>query len=467
MDDRPHDVAHVDTPSLGGMSRPIHDVIEELATVSNSDGVWDRGHAFTYVFDGPDTQQLADTAYHHFAGANGLDPTAFPSFVRFENDLVAFARGLLDGGPDMVGHVTSGGTESIILACKAARDRARIEGLDGRGVLVLPITAHAAFHKAASLLDLDVRPTAVDDQFRAIPEAIDEAVDERTVAVVASAPSYAHGVVDPVEEIAQVARSRNVWMHVDACVGGFVLPFIDGAPPFGFSIPGVRSISADVHKYGYAPKGASLVCYADTTDRAFQYFATADWTGYPVANPGLSSTRSGGPLAAAWAVVEHLGMDGYRAATASAWSATRTIVDGVNAAAASTLRVVVEPDAPLLAITSSNVFRHAERMRDRGWMLTVTPSFGPSPAHLHLTLTAAHEELANRLLTDLVETASENNAPVEPIPLPPGTDAATLRALLGQIDISADRVAVDATLDALDPTTRATLVSAYIQSLFT
>ncbi len=450
------------------MSRPIHDVVADLAAVAESDGVWDRGHAFTYVFDGPDTQELSDAAYHHFAGANGLDPTAFPSFVRFENDLVAFARGLLDGGPDMVGHVTSGGTESIILACKAARDRARAEGFEGRGVLVLPITAHAAFHKAASVLDLEIRPTAVDDRFRAIPEAIDEAIDDRTVAIVASAPSYAHGVVDPVDAIAQVARDRDVWLHVDACVGGFVLPFIDGSPPFGFSIPGVRSISADIHKYGYAPKGASLVCYADATDRSFQYFATAEWTGYPVANPVLASTRSGGPLAAAWAVVEHLGMDGYRAATASAWSATRTIVDGVAAAAAdSTARIVVEPDAPLLAVTSSNVFRHAERMRDRGWMLTVTPSFGPSPAHLHLTLTAAHEELADRLLADLVATASGDTTPVEPIPLPPGTDAGTLRMLLGQIDIAADRVVVDATLDALDPSTRATLVSAYIQSLFT
>ncbi len=448
------------------MSRPTSDIVEELAAIAESDGVWDRGHAFSYVFDGPDTQELSDAAYHHFAGANGLDPTAFPSFIRFENDLIEFARGLLDGGPGMVGHVTSGGTESIILACKAARDRARAEGLEGRGVLVLPITAHAAFHKAAAVLDLEVRPTAVDDEFRAIPEAIAEAIDHRTIAVVASAPSYAHGVVDPIDAIAEVARSRNVWLHVDACVGGFVLPFIDGSPPFGFSIPDVRSISADVHKYGYAPKGASLVCYADATDRSFQYFATADWTGYPVANPVLSSTRSGGPIAAAWAVVEHLGMDGYRNATASAWSATRTIVDGVRDAADSNARVVVEPDAPLLAITSSNVFRHAERMRDLGWMTTVTPSFGPSPAHLHLTLTAAHEKLADRLLADLVATASGDDTPVEPIPLPPGTDAATLQALLGQIDIANERTIVDATIDALDPASRATLISAYIQSLF-
>ena len=306
------------------MGRPIADVIADLETVAASDAQWDRGHAFSYVFDGPDTQDLADAAFHHYAGANGLDPTAFPSFVRFENDLVGFARDLLGGGPGMVGHVTSGGTESIILACKAARDRARAEGLEGRGVLVLPITGHAAFHKAAAVLDLEVRATPVDDTFRAIPEAIAEAIDERTVAVVASAPSYAHGVVDPVAAIAEVAREHDVWLHVDACVGGFVLPFLDDAPVFGFEVPGVRSISADVHKYGYAPKGASLVCYANTEDRSFQYFATADWTGYPVANPVMASTRSGGPIAAAWAVVQHLGTDGYRAATASAWSATRT-----------------------------------------------------------------------------------------------------------------------------------------------
>lgn len=448
------------------MGRPVTDIIADLAAVASSDAPWDRGHAFSYVFDGPDTTALADAAYHHFAGANGLDPTAFPSFVRFERDLVAFARDLLGGGPGMVGHVTSGGTESIILACKAARDRARAAGLEGRGVLVLPITGHAAFHKAAAVLDLEVRPTAVDDQFRAIPEAIAEAIDDRTVAVVASAPSYAHGVVDPIAAIAEVTRERDVWLHVDACVGGFVLPFLDDAPAFGFDLAGVRSISADVHKYGYAPKGASLVCYADAEDRSFQYFATASWTGYPVANPVMASTRSGGPIAAAWAVVEHLGHDGYRRATTSAWSATRTIVDGI-AAADTTTAVVTEPDAPLLAVTSANVFRHAERMRERGWMITVTPSFGPSPAHLHLTLTAAHEALADQLLTDLLETAAGDTSPVEPIPLPPGTDAGTLRELLASVDLSTERTLVDATMDALDPATRATLVSAYIQSLFT
>lgn len=448
------------------MSRPADDVIAELAAVAESDAAWDRGHAFSYVFDGPDTQALSDAAYHHFAGANGLDPTAFPSFVRFENDLVDFARGLLGGGPDMVGSVTSGGTESIILACKAARDRARADGLEGRGVLVLPITAHAAFHKAAAVLDLEVRATAVDEDFRADPDAIAAAIDERTVAVVASAPSYAHGVVDPVAAIGRVALEHGTWLHVDACVGGFVLPFLAGAPPFGFDLDGVRSISADVHKYGYAPKGASLVCYADADDRAQQYFATADWTGYPVANPVLSSTRSGGPIAAAWAVVEHLGSDGYRAATASAWSATRTIVDGL-AAADSSARVVVEPDAPLVAVTSANVFRHAGRMRERGWMTTVTPSYGPSPAHLHLTLTAAHEELAEQLLADLVATAAGDATPVEPIPLGPDTDPGDLRTLLGSIDLSEERTLVDATMDALDPATRAMLVSAYVQSLFT
>ena len=447
------------------MNRPADDVIAELAEVAESDADWDRGHAFAYVFDGPDTQALSDAAYHHFAGANGLDPTAFPSFVRFENDLVGFARGLLDGGPGMVGSVTSGGTESIILACKAARDSARAAGLEGRGMLVLPVTAHAAFHKAAAVLDLEVRQTAVDETFRADPEAIAEAIDDRTVAVVASAPSYAHGVVDPVAEIGRIAADRDTWLHVDACVGGFVLPFLDDAPPFGFDVEGVRSISADIHKYGYAPKGASLVCYADADDRAHQYFATADWTGYPVANPVLASTRSGGPLAAAWAVVQHLGVEGYREATAASWAATRTIVDGL-ATADSSAQVVTEPDGPLFAVTSANVFRHAERMRQRGWAISVTPSFGPSPAHLHLTLTAAHDEHATQLLDDLLETADGDDTPVDPIPLGPDTDPGELRELLGSIDLTEQRMLVDATMDALDPETRAMLVSAYMQSLF-
>ncbi|NND83852.1 MAG: aspartate aminotransferase family protein, partial [Acidimicrobiia bacterium] len=223
------------------------------------------------MYDGPDLAALTHEAMRLFSGSNGLDPTAFPSFLRFENDLVEFARSVLHGDEEVRGSATSGGTESIMLACKAARGAMRAGGVEGRLNMVLPITAHAAFHKAASYLDLDLRLTEVDESFRAIPEAIEAAVDHHTALVVASAPSYAHGVVDPIPAIAEVATRTGRWLHVDACVGGMVLPFVDGAPPFDFAVPAVDSISMDLHKYGYTPKGTSLVLHRNAERRSHQY----------------------------------------------------------------------------------------------------------------------------------------------------------------------------------------------------
>ncbi len=190
-------------------ARSIDDVVAELREIAAKDGAWGFGRAFTYVFDGPDLGALTGEAMQLFAGSNGLDPTAFPSFVRFENDLVAFARSILSGDDQVVGSVTSGGTESIILATKAARDALRATGMEGRLNIVLPITGHAAFHKAAAYLDLDVRTTAVDRGFRAVPEAVADAIDERTALVVASAPSYTHGVVDPIAEVGRAAKDAG------------------------------------------------------------------------------------------------------------------------------------------------------------------------------------------------------------------------------------------------------------------
>jgi glutamate/tyrosine decarboxylase-like PLP-dependent enzyme len=249
-------------------SRPIDEVVAELHEIAARDGEWGFGRAFTYVFDGPDLGTLTAEAMRLFSGSNGLDPTAFPSFLRFENDLMAFARTILHGDEQVVGSATSGGTESIILATKSARDALRATGVDDRLNIVLPITGHAAFHKAAAYLDLDVRPTAVDGDFRAVPDAVEEAIDERTALVVASAPSYAHGVVDPIADIGRVAKQTGRRFHVDACVGGMVLPFLDDAPEFDFSIATVDSISMDLHKYGYTPKGASLVLYRDAERRS-------------------------------------------------------------------------------------------------------------------------------------------------------------------------------------------------------
>jgi len=444
--------------------RSIDEVVAELQAIAAKDGEWGFGRAFTYVFDGPDLSALTAEAMRLFAGSNGLDPTAFPSFLRFENDLMAFARSILNGDDQVVGSATSGGTESIILATKAARDALRATGVDGRLNIVLPITGHAAFHKAAAYLDMDIRTTAVDEGFRAVPAAIADAIDEQTALVVASAPSYTHGVVDPIAEVGRVAKQTGRWFHVDACVGGMVLPFLDDAPEFDFSVETVDSISMDLHKYGYTPKGASLVLYRSPELRAHQYFATASWTGYPVANPTIQSTKSGAALAAAWAAVRHLGTAGYRQLAAESWQATGELIEAIRSSEVADL--VADPDAPLCAVTSADVFTHSQAMKERGWMVGVTPSFGPSPAHLHFTITAAHLPLVDELARDLIETAPERaDSLLGDLDLG-DIDPALIGGLLDSFDLDRDRALIDAAIDSLEPTARAAVISAFLQHLY-
>lgn len=293
------------------MSTPLtaEQVRERLVSLREHDLPTHGGRTLAYVYDSgrAEVDLVAREALAAYGGSNGLDPTAFPSLAAMEREVVGFAAGLLDAPAGYAGTVTSGGTESCLLAVLAARD-ARPEVARPR--IVAPTTIHAAFHKAAHLFGLELTLVDVDPAtYRADPAAMAAALTDRTVLVAASAPSYAHGVVDPIEEIAAVAAERGIRCHVDACIGGFVLPFLD-APPWSFVVPGVTSVSADLHKYGYAPKGASLLLHRSMALRHTQFWATADWPGYGVVNSTLQSTKSGGPLAAAWATVSMLGRQG-------------------------------------------------------------------------------------------------------------------------------------------------------------
>ena len=246
-----------------------------------------------------------------------------------ENDLVSFAAELVDGPETMVGTLTSGGTESLVLAVLAARNGSpHVE----RPQVVAPSTVHAAVHKAGHLLGVDVVSVPVDSTtFRADPVAMAAAVTDDTVLLVASAPSYAHGVVDPVEEVAAIAREHGIRCHVDACIGGWVLPFLDDAPPWTFAVEGVTSISIDLHKYAYTPKGVSLLLHRDPALRRGHVYASAAWPGYTMLNTTLQSTKSGGPLAAAWAVVHAIGLERYRELAGVARRATLDVAAAVEA----------------------------------------------------------------------------------------------------------------------------------------
>jgi glutamate/tyrosine decarboxylase-like PLP-dependent enzyme len=312
-----------------------------------------------------------------------------------------------------VGQLTSGGTESCLLAVLAAREAWRRRG-GGRPRLLLPVTAHAAFRKAAHLFDLDVVDVPVDPATcRAVPAAVAEALDERAALVVASAPSYPHGVLDPVGEVAALAAEAGVPCHVDACIGGWILPFLDDVPePFDLSVPGVTSLSVDLHKYGYAPKGVSVLLSATPEFRHGHWFSTSGWPGYPVVNPTLAGTRPAGPMAAAWAVHRRLGDDGYRDLATRTRAATVALAEGI--AAIDGLRVVGEPVATLVAVAQDgpdgvDVLNLADEMTARGWLLQPQPPFaqagGDLPATLHLTVTGATAGRVDALLADLRDAA--------------------------------------------------------------
>jgi glutamate/tyrosine decarboxylase-like PLP-dependent enzyme len=281
-------------------------VFAQLESYRDGDMPWRDGRTWAYIYDpGREAEQVIKDAFSSYLTENGLDPTVFPSSLRMENEVVAMAAAHLSGDEHVVGSFTSGGTESILLAVKAARDWAREHRPEiAEPEILLPETAHAAFQKAAYYLGLKPVLVPVDaTSFRADPDAIRNAITPSTILVVGSAISYAHGVVDPIRELGQIALERELLLHVDGCMGAFLLPYFRrlGAklPDFDFGVPGVTSISMDLHKYAFAAKGASTILYRSKALRKYQMYACSNWTGYTVINPTVQSTKSAGPIAAA------------------------------------------------------------------------------------------------------------------------------------------------------------------------
>jgi glutamate/tyrosine decarboxylase-like PLP-dependent enzyme len=389
------------------------DALERLKALQTADLPVHGGRTLAYVYDSglPDVDRIGREAVAAYAGSNGLDPTAFPSLLQMENDLVGFALGLVDGPDTAVGTVTSGGTESVLLAVQAARD-AHPGVADPR--MVLPATAHAAFHKAAHYFGVEAVLVPVDAGFAAGVAATEAAVDEapeRTVLVVASAPSYAHGVVDPVGELAALAASRGIRCHVDACIGGWVLPYAARlgreVPPWTFAVEGVTSISVDLHKYAYAPKGTSLLLHRTPELRRPQFFASAAWPGYTMLNSTMQSTKSGGPLAGAWAVVESLGDTGYELLSREVFEAVDAIVAGT--ADIDGVSVLVRPQSTLVALVtdgSCDAFTVCDEMAARGWYVQPQMSHADTPATIHLSVSAATRAHVDEFLLALGESVA-------------------------------------------------------------
>lgn len=392
-------------------------LLTEVRAAASGDADWHGGRTFSLVYHHSDEHHaFLERVVGAYLSTNALNPVAFASLRRFEAETVAMAADLL--GADhhapaddrVVGTMSSGGTESILLAVKAYRDGARDRGVTAPN-LVLPRSAHPAFLKACHLMDVTPRLIPLGEDLRVDLDAVAAAIDDDTIAVVGSAPSYPHGVVDGVAELASLATERGIGCHVDACLGGFLLPWLErlgrDVPPFDFRVPGVTSMSADLHKYGFAAKGASVVLYRGAALRRHQFQVETGWPGGVWLSPTIAGTRPGGAIAAAWATLRAFGVDGYLdlhrqlAATGDQLQAGVAAIDG--------LAVLGDPVAPhVFAIVANDpevdVYALADALEARGWH----PDRLLDPAALHVMVTPVHVgDVAERFLADLAAAVGE------------------------------------------------------------
>jgi sphinganine-1-phosphate aldolase len=369
---------------------------------------WRNGRIGVYIhYAGDDVLEVAKKAYLKYFSENGLGPKAFPSLARFEAEVIAMSLGLLGGGPDAAGAMTTGGTESIFLAVRTAREWARKHRPDIRDPeIVVPQSAHPAFNKAADFMGLRVKRVPIARDFLADPAAMEAALGRDTVMMVGSAPAFPHGVVDPIPELGAVAEKRGMWLHVDACVGGYFAPFARKLgvpiPAFDFSVSGVRSITADLHKYGYTAKGASAVLYRDRESFSFQAYEFDDWPRGKYATQSLVGTRAGGAIAAAWAVMNYLGEDGYLRVTQRVLAIRQAIEDGVRKLG---FEVWGKPQLGILAygLRGGDIFAVADRLAARGWFVGRLNE----PRGIHLMLNLTHEPIVEQYLADLAAARDE------------------------------------------------------------
>ncbi|WP_258182761.1 pyridoxal phosphate-dependent decarboxylase family protein, partial [Enhygromyxa salina] len=381
---------------------------------------WEEGYVSGAVYHGDsDHVRFLEQAYAVHSQTNPLHSDLWPSITKYEAEIVAMTADMLgakEAGPgaEVCGTVSSGGTESILMAMKTYRDRARAEQGNDKPNIVAPMTAHAAFDKAAQYFGIELRKIAVGDDFRADVGAMKKAVDRHTICLVGSAPTFPHGVIDPIPELAAVAFARKIGFHTDACLGGFVLPWARelGYPvtEFDFRVQGVTSISADTHKYGYAAKGTSVVLYRDKDLRSHQWFTLTNWPGGIYFSPTLAGSRPGGISAACWAAMQAMGRSGYLEATRRILETGRVIREGIEGIAG--LKVLGDPlwviGFAAVEPEAVDVYRVSDAMSERGWNLNGLHR--PSCVHIAVTLRHTQEGVAERFLGDLRAAVARQRA---------------------------------------------------------
>lgn len=389
------------------------EILSTMRSARDKDVQWHKGRAFSLVYHaGEEVDDLLKEASLLFFSENGLNPTAFPSLRKFETEVIAMTASLLGGDANTVGTVTSGGTESLLMAVKTARDWARKNRPEIKNPeMILPVSGHPAFEKAAAYFDVKIIYTALRADYRADVDAMRNAITPNTILMIGSAPAYPHGVVDPIPELAALAHERGILFHTDACVGGFMLPFVKrlGYPvcDFDLSVPGVTSISADLHKYAYAAKGASVILYKTPELRRHQMFVSINWPGGIYPSPAMGGTRPGAPVAAAWAVLNYLGEAGYLEMTDLVMKASRKLQEGVNNTPG--LKVISNPEMSVFAIGSDglDVYAVADELSAHNWHLD-RQQFPPT---LHMTVQFGHITVVDDFLRDLKKSADAVRKP--------------------------------------------------------
>ncbi|CAG2173834.1 unnamed protein product, partial [Oppiella nova] len=397
-------------PTTGLQSDQIVAHLDEYAHIGHID--WRRGRASGTVYCDANSEltELMTRVYSQTAYTNPLHPDVFPGVNKMEAEIVRMVCNLFSGDADSCGTLTCGGTESIILAVKAARDYGRHHRGITRAEVVAPVTAHAAFQKATQLLGIRVKMIDVHkDTYKVNLKAMRSAITSNTVLLVGSACNYPHGIIDDIQDIAKLGLKYSIPVHVDCCLGGFLVPFMRSAgypiPAVDFSVPGVTSISADTHKYGYAPKGSSVIMYSNKKYRRHQFSVQTDWPGGIYATPTLAGSRCGANIANCWATLLHFGFDGYVESTKKIMKTQQYLkaemakVDGIQ--------IIGDPLMSVIAVRSDrfNIFRLSDKMSEMGWSLN--PLQFPSAVHICLTLMHAQTGVADAFLSDFKTVVNE------------------------------------------------------------
>ena len=389
---------------------PYEEIIKNMEDISKDDIHWRDGSVWSLVYHASDDHdEFLKKVYNKFFSKNALSPMAFPSLRKFETEVVSIAIDLFNGDKRCCGSMTSGGTESILMAIKTYRDWAKEKYPDIKAPeMVIPSSAHPSFDKGADYFGVKAVKVPVDKEtHRADVIAMKNALNDNTILMVGSACDFPRGVVDPISELAEVAEDRGIGMHVDSCLGGFMLPFVKKlgyeVPDFDFSIPGVTSISADVHKYGYGAKGASTILYRKDRIWKYQFSVYTDWSGGIYISTTMRGTRPGGAIAAAWAAMNSLGMDGYLKLAKIVMNTTEKLIEGINQIPE--LFILGKPVMSVFSFTSDkiNIFHLGDILDKQGWHLDRIQF----PSALHMMVNPHHAEIADNFLKDLKESVDK------------------------------------------------------------